>query len=119
MDIVEQLKNELKKPKPIPVIDLAHFIEIQKRKPKYKIGLIGKCPQNFSGYKEGDIVLFEPYKVERAVYRMESKEIESYIKHCSVCVPSPWYFNGKSKIDTIRSCVGFPLEYIQYEIKLN
>lgn len=118
MDLVSELKKEIEQPPKIEVMDLSKYILRQKENPKYKIGVLGKTPKNFSGYKEGDIVLFEPYTIDRGLYRMSSKELENYIKDCNVCVPSPWFIEGEKGINTIKSCVGFPLRCIKYEIKI-
>ena len=81
-------------------------------KKELRVGILAKEIGGLTTYKAGDIVLFQPYTFEDGYMRLDIKELQHSVNHCTV--HSLWELNGK--LTEYKTIVYVPLSHIAFEI---
>lgn len=97
-------------------INLTYFMEVRKRNPLLRIGVLQFDINGLVSYKSGDFVLYKPYTFEELEGTMSYDDIQKHLKLCTIEIPNDKFFTGESNVDTVKTIIGIPLSYIQKEI---
>lgn len=116
-DIIKGLKEFIKPPH-IDEIDLTLYKAICDKHEGMFIGVLGEDIDGLCSYSEGDYVFVQPYTVEDGFNRMFTKELENYVKHCTISKLNYRFVTNESNMERVSNMVHVPLKYIKYKIKL-